>query len=500
MSQDDFLEYGGPPLDYIPEIGGRVGGEQRVLAPADVINTTYANRDYILSRLNALDVLIANAEVLIANIMTNHAMPIRDDDTLIQEAHQSEWPLDEEPSEQITYQYYKYLSLRNTVSSQYIRKKYEEAVRDVTGTNAIDVAKIFELIKNESALVREFLNTYLGEMDDTAEFRTAELLQDWVVSASSQVQKLQEVLAQDGSNTTLPEEEIESISSEEARKAQAVFKVKLNSINDELNRHFEITKRNWAEHADVFFRQYLGPSLSFRLNVSRNAYPVNSVIGKEVYLAAGSMNYSLSSLLADYARRNTNFNAKVNEMVSLITARDVYRDYIRQLAPKGVSIDGESVRTTTPASDSAATITSLQTAIQNEEEATESRFISSHDSLDDRGNPGAHPQYLLRSGGLVEGDISVKDGVKIDNIDLNKHRHTGSDGSERINASSIEYGSITVDLLNTTERPAKPVNLSLQSLTSRTLVSGQILVDAVVVWESEDGDTVDYEINIAKVV
>lgn len=499
MSQDDYIEYSGPPLDYVPEIGGRVGGENRATAPADFINTTYANREYILNRLNALDILIANTESLIENIMTNHSMPIRRNDAPLQEAHRAEWPLDEDPSEQVTYQYYKYLSLRNTVSSQYIRKKYEEAVRDVTGTNAIDVAKIFELIKNESALVRQFLNTYLGDMDDTAEFRTAELLQDWVVSATGQVQKLQEVLAQDGSNTTLPEEEIESISPEEARKAQAVFKVKLNSINDELARHFEITKRNWAEHADVFFDQYLGPSLSFRLNVSRSAYPVNSVIGKEVYLAAGSMNYSLSSLLADYARRNTNFNAKVNEMVSLITTRDVYRGYIHQLASKGVAIDSDSIRATTNQADSPAIINGLQSAISSVSDTIENRFTSSHDSLDERENPGAHPQYLLRSGGRIEGNISVKDGIKIDNVDLNLHKHTGSDGSARINASSIEYGSLTPDLVNTEKKPSQPFNLTLQSLTPRTLPSGQVLVDAVIVWESEDGDMVDYEVSIGKI-
>lgn len=499
MSQDDSLEYSGPNLEYTPPTGGRLENPNQVGALADFVNTTYASKDYIYSRLDALDAIIANTESDIETIMDSHAMPVRENDLALQEAHQAEWPLDQDPSEQVTYKYYKYLGLKNTASAQYIRKRYEEAVRDIGGTNAIDIAKIFELIKTESSLAREFLDTYLGDMDDTAEFRAAEILQDWAGSAISKTQDLQQILQENGPGSSLPEEEVQTISQEEARKAQAVFKVKLNGLNDELSRHFEIIKRNWSDYADVFFHQYLGPSISFRLNVNRTAYPINSVIGKEVYTAAGSMNESLSNLLTDYARRNNNFNSKVNEMITLINARDVYRNYITELSSQGTSITSESITKTAPLSDSPDIISSLNALIDQGQSSVENRFISYHDSLDGRENITAHPQYLLRSGGYIEGDILVKDLVKIDGVDLSAHRHSGMDGSKKIDATSIEYNTLVPSLVNKNSKPSKPTNLSLQSLNPRTLPSGQVIIDAIVTWESEDGNDVNYEVSVSKI-
>ncbi|PJF37946.1 MAG: hypothetical protein CUN55_19500, partial [Phototrophicales bacterium] len=75
-------------------------------------------------------------------------------------------------------------------------------------------------------------------------------------------------------------------------------------------------------------------------------------------------------------------------------------------------------------------------------------FVSSHDDLADAEKDDAHPQYLLKKGDTLTGDIALADGVKIGGVDIATHAHTGTDGTAQIDGSSIKNSSITTSNLD----------------------------------------------------
>lgn len=498
---EDNLEHSKPIFEYKPQLGGRGPMDAPVGARYDPVSSTYADLDVINGRLDAIQTLIRNMETSIDEALESYSLVVHEDDTPLINAQAVEWPHGDSPKDYITYKYYKYLKLRDTASARYIRKRYEDSLRDITGSNALDVIKIIELIKNEAYLARQFIDTYIGSMNDTAEFRSTELVQDWTGSALSQIEQVQAILTGGGKIDTIPESELESVAPEEARKAQALFKVKLNSINDEITQQLEILNRDWAQYADVFFGQYLGPALSFRLDANRAIYPANTKLGKEMYQASGALDTNLGVALTDYSRRNKIFDKKVDGLLSLVLIRDRYRTYINQLATIGSPVERGALGTTIDATDSPEEAQFFFEQLRNAEleETASNNFLSLHNALSGRDATDAHPQYLLRSGGIITGDIEVDDEVTIDGVDIDRHQHTGEDGSEKIDGRSITTGSLTPDLFDTGTTPETPENLRIISLTTRTLTSGEVLMDVVIAWEGDDDETVRYEVNISPI-
>lgn len=492
-----------PEFEYEPVTGGRIENEDRPQTRYDHVRSTYADINVITSRLQAILALANSLEGQVETLLSTKSLAVTesplDDDLRL--AQQTEWPVGSSiPKQYITYKYYKYLKLRDTASSAYIRKRYKEAIRDVTGSNALDLMQIVDFIRNEAFLAQEFITNTIGSMDDTAEFRSAELVQDWSGSALNQFQQIQEILQAGGQVNSLPEDELDSLTPQEAGKAQAVFKVKLNSVNDEIEQQTEVMKRDWVQYADVFFSRYLSPALNFRLNVNRSVYPQNTTIGRELYSAAGALDTNLSVALTDYARRNRIFDTKVDQLLTLIIMRDSYRTYIGQLAEKGKSITEGSQGTTIAETDSIEEAEFFLDALTNATSSTSNPFTATHNELADRDDPVAHMQYLLRSGDTITGHIEVDDNITIDGVDVNKHKHTGLDGSEKINADSIDFNSITPDHLDLSETPDAPENLRVKSTSTRVVPPGVTLFDVVLAWDVEDDVTgQQYEVNISPV-
>lgn len=63
------------------------------------------------------------------------------------------------------------------------------------------------------------------------------------------------------------------------------------------------------------------------------------------------------------------------------------------------------------------------------DESQSNSLKSAHGILDDL-TEDSHPQYLMKSGGIITGDIKVENNSKIDGVQISEHSHSGSDGSK----------------------------------------------------------------------
>src|SRR5690606_24544968 len=98
------------------------------------------------------------------------------------DAQTQEWPTSlladsGVPKQYVSYDEYKVMRAKPTRGADYIVKSYEEAVRGPNGSNMLDIIQGVEPLKYEAETIRDFLDKYIGEVNDSAEYRTLELLQ-----------------------------------------------------------------------------------------------------------------------------------------------------------------------------------------------------------------------------------------------------------------------------------------------------------------------------------
>lgn len=169
--------------DYKPPIGANTPGiEAPIVAPA-----SYADPPGLREELALLLQDIADFMQELEEDLLDYALLIDPDDEKLVDAYEYELPTGFEDNRRVSYRFYKGLRFRRTGSAEYIRKRYEEAARDVTGTTALDYVKLLEIMRNEALRVQHFLDTYIQEADDSSELRTIEVFQDWVVAARGYV-------------------------------------------------------------------------------------------------------------------------------------------------------------------------------------------------------------------------------------------------------------------------------------------------------------------------
>lgn len=495
-TKDDGVGYGGPNGQYQPGAGqNQVRWNQQLTA--DGLNT-YARPDYLLDRLNLLLTTVNSLIDEFESELQRFALPITDspDDALLKEAHANEWPSTLGPNkEYITYRYYKALGLRDSSAATFIRRRYEEAARDVNGTASIDLLPLAITIRDETLLAQEFAQKYVTFLDDSATRRTVELLQDWVEAALNHAGNLGDIFQKGESSITLPDSEVEQITPEEARNSQAVFKVNLAQANKNLEQTLAFINKNYSSHADVFYKSFLDPAMRFRQKVTKKIYPIlPGRLGEEVNIATNALDNKLDTILGDQLRRNLIFDQKMKEVEAAIQVRDKYRSYIRQLGVKGTPVPTNVSGTLITETDASEEAAFFDLVVEANEQATPSgKYDAPHQYLSGTDNPEAHPQYLLKDGGTITGDIAASEDVRIDGVDLDKHEHSGIDGSTRIHGSSLIGGTLSSDSVDTSEVPNVPTNLRLVNQKTRVIPPGVSVVDATIAWDS-NGNT--YEVQI----
>jgi hypothetical protein len=234
----------------------------------------------------------------------------------------------------------------------------------------------------------------------------------------------------------------------------------------------------------MYYDNFLSPAIKSRSLV---AYPLelsllsssmrtkSPNLAKEVVIAASSINGNLASLLADLRDKRINADKKISGVLAMIREKRRYISYTRQL--KFVSgTKSERYFIDVPYDEYAGYFE--QASVNNEKHET---LNSSHkyftDLLEDN-----HPQYLLRSGGVITGDITISEGSTIGGLDLANHSHSAADGSSPIRASSVDYSQDRIDkqfLENFTD-PDNPVSVSVDSYNPEILTGGVPVVDVII--------------------
>lgn len=500
----DNLEFTGIDQTYHPEPGGADSVTPGGTLAFDAAQG-YADLPSLLDQLKVLD---ATTNLFVGELekdLQNFSLIVTDQpvDAKLRQANEAEWPSDLGPPKNvITYRYYDALATRGTSSADYIRSRYKQAAQDVTGTNSIDLLDLTKLIKNESGLVKEFVTVHVGTVSDSSEKRVVELLQDWTGSAINHTGNLRNLFQKRNQDAPLPEADMDQVSPDDARNSQALFKVTLNKVNIDLQSTFKQLQKNFSDYAGVFYHNFLGPSLSFRTNVTRKVYPIlPGRLGQEVNIATNALDGQLATVLADMMRRNNLFDSKMNDLENSIAARDNYRSFIRQLATKGSDIPTGAGTMTPDATDTPDEITAFEQmiadAVAQTTAATPSnnQFQSPHASLSGLTDDGAHPQYLLTAGGMMEGNLYLDTDVTLDNMRPSTHEHSGEDGTVKIHGANIEGGSLPASAVDTSQTPVQPQDLKVLSLLQSQMPPGVAIYDAVLSWEGDPGHTFEVQIS-----
>jgi len=502
------IEYQGPQTEYLPPIGESMGVRTQKPVNTAGVGNGYSDIHYLLGLLDKLAAKVGTIYGEAQNQLQDFGLIIDSDLSDLSNAHKLVYPSDTPPSI-ISFEEYKYLQANNTSNaSQYILTQYENALRGPNGNNALDISNIASYINNEINRIRGFIDGYVGEVDDSSEQRTVELLQDWTEDATAFIEKFWQALK--GQITTrLPQSELDQLTQETAVQLQALLQVKLNKINQNIRDLLGQLIKNWEDPSDIFYDKHLGPALKFQLKVGRNIFDQANIknmptISNEIIGTMTGLNSNFSGILADQIRRNHLFSNSLTEILVNIAQRDTYWSHLKDLSAKGKMMPDQFTNTSHIDHPEAIKTISLDEVNSNYNRTVNftDNFNPSHSELTDTEDILAHPQYLLRSGGIdsiITGDIEMSEDVRIGGIIPSKHAHTGSDGSSKISRDSLAENSITDNEVdNNTPSTSVPTDLMLISQVASIIPPGITKISSKVSFNVDTTNIVSYEFEVTK--
>jgi hypothetical protein len=292
---------------------------------------------------------------------------------------------------------------------------------------------------------------------------------------------------------------VDKVTKKQAGQFQAFFSIRVNSETVSINNQIDSLNKDLGEDCNVFYSKFLGPSIKFKTKVggdlaldfrTTNMLSEMPKLAEEAITAVLTIEGNFKSILTDLLERRNIMTKKIAALYQSILQRRKYVLYISQLAAKAISKN----RIVTSEFNQEY-LTAAQYAVADRSSITES-LKSSHSSLDDLGEDN-HPQYLLKTGGNISGDVSVDPNVTIDGVDLSTHSHTGYDGSTKIRSIDIDYSSVRDDFkINNFINARDILDIKIESFTPDILIGGVPVADAVVSINIPDDLKDKYEFEI----
>lgn len=479
----DNIYYRGPARNYVPDDGGTFQFEEKDLPslPDPTANQALLNR--VMEWANGLIAFqtarLAEFQMELGDFsLVVH--PTAQEDAILRKAQEAVWKdlkIVDTPAPDFV-NYWQFLALEKTPShaAQIIQDRWVSAIRDVTGTMAYDMSIISNAVIQESTLIKSFIDKYLGDLDDSSETTILRLYDDWLntaASLSAQMFDLWKGRNYDWSSN-LSAEERALMNNKKASDVQTLMHSKVIIINQQINQSITQLQKNFVDYADVFYSKYYGPALDYRLQVNRYQMPFNSGrLSREAYIAAGNLDAHLSALMADQMRRHQSFTEEVQTILVGITTREEYKDYINGLTTVGSSYGSGSPGTMIQARLPDKALEKLAKVVQEKKIApsadtitlpVEPSFSASHNELDDREDPSAHPQYLTKK------EFEISTGIKLTGLDRAKQVTSANNSNPRgLDVATVatsgagpeairnvaQNGMITA---SSTTRPANPTN------------------------------------------
>lgn len=383
----------------------------------------------------------------------------------------------------------------NSTASRRLIKEYYDAIAHSTFSYVFNFRSILHFIMNEILCIKKSLITdFGGEYENESEQKIATQYYSWSKVATNYAQRITNTITT--SPKRIPESELDKISKEQAAQLQTFFAVQLNAVDSEIKDILDNIKRDLVDNCDIFYENYLRPALKLSRDIS-GPLEIEFTVGRysesvptlaaEVFRANNSIAGNFLSVHADYVERVGIFRKKADFLLTLIHEKRKYSNYISQLSSIGVRKKNIIAQNS---DDSYSKYYKSLVFDQNKNDTLKSEHarLASLESND-------HPQYLLRDRGEITGDITVLPGTTIDGVDIDEHSHNGRDGSKRISAADIDYGSLR-------EGPVdgvyvfKPSSVRIVEFIPDIINGGVPVFDTVIEIEIDDNISGNYNYQI----
>ena len=377
-------------------------------------------------------------------------------------------------------------------------KEYDQLISSTTFGHIYSFRKIIKAIANEAECIKKSLMTDFGDdYEDESQQQVATYYLYWLKMATHYQRRFEDAIP--ASPVLLPESEVDKVTKRQAGQFQAFFSIRVNSETVSINNQIESLNKDLGQDCNVFYTKFLGPSIKFKTKVggdlaldfrTTNMLSEMPRLAEEAVTAVLTIEGNFKSILTDLLERRNIMIKKVDSLYQSILQRRKYVLYISQLASKAISKN--KIVTSEFNQDY---VSAAQYAVADRSYITES-LKSSHSSLDDLGED-SHPQYLLKTGGNISGDVSVDPNVTIDGVDLSTHSHTGYDGSTKIRSIDIDYTSVRDDYRSNGFLDVKDIlDVKIESFIPDILIGGVPVADAVITINIPDDLKDKYEFEI----
>lgn len=404
------------------------------------------------------------------------------------------------PPQYISFDQYLFAESYQSTASRRLVQEYHEAISHSTFSYLFQLRKILDLFLNEIYFIRRSLTKNYGDAYENEPQQKIAIQYDaWGKMALHYTVRVDETIKTLYSG--IPNAEVDQITKAQAAKLQAFFAIRVNAADSEINDLLSSLERDIKDNGDIFYEQYLDNSLRISTEISESLEfdflttsfaSENPSLAKEVIVATNFVKGNYASILADYIERYSNVMMKTDAIFQLIAEKRKYCRFINQLSHK--SIKSKKILKVVETDNYAPLFGSIRL-----NQSRNDTFISSHSDLDDL-EKDAHPQYLLKNGGRILGNIQVEDGITIDGVDISSHRHTGSDGSARINALDIDYDSLKNENKQTGIYADKPLSVSIVGFIPDIINGGIPVFDTIIAIETNDNlSDHEYEITYTEI-
>jgi hypothetical protein len=389
----------------------------------------------------------------------------------------------ENPANYISYQEYTYAKEHKCRGCRVLTMEYEAYVGKTVLSYYYDIKLFLSFFLHELQCMYEFTINTIGEQyNDETEKTIAKEFYFWSKSLNEYTKLFAKEI------TSLPprisQSQMDYVSKIQATQFEAFFSFKINSYESELKKLLGSVKKEMVDTCDMYYQNFLAPALKSRSYIS---YPLEidllssniknkaPDLAQEIVIAASSINGNLASLLADLKQKRANTQRRIDGFIETIRLKRKYISFSNQLE----MVSGIRSQPTFIDVDYDKYATQFEEAVSFHEknETLNSSHKYFNDLLEDN-----HPQYLLRSGGVVTGDIQLKEGIKIGGIDFVNHSHGSSDGSQAIKISSIDYQTDRdnqTGLINFYRSDQEPISINVDSFIQDILVGGVPVIDVL---------------------
>ncbi len=376
-------------------------------------------------------------------------------------------------------------------------KEYDNLISNTTFGHIYDFREIIKYLINETNCILKSLSADFGDnYEDDSQQQVASYYLYWLKMAIHYKELFGKSIT--SSPTGLPEAEVDKATKKQAAQFQAFFSIKVNSLTTFIDSQLHILYKDLVTSCDIFYSKYLSPALKFKTKVvsdfaldirTTNMKKELPLLSEEATIALLAAEGNFKSILTDLLERRNGTTAKIDSLYQNIIERRKYTSFISQLSVKAVN--REKIVTSETNTNYSVLLSSL---FVNESQANSLK--SSHGMLDDL-NEDSHPQYLMKSGGTIVGDIKVENDAKIDGLKISEHSHSGSDGSKKIRSIDIDYESVRSEInLQQINSSGSQVSIDIKSITPDILTGGVPVADVAISIDIPDEfkDKYDFEI------